>query len=121
MKKSFPGRNRQSLLEKEHAYGVIRTILVTYGVAASSYLFTQSVPEDVAPVYGGLFSPRSLVVLGLVLQVLMIGTRALIKRHVPDSGTAAQGMFILELIGDGVTVLFFALGTFGALLQMADL
>jgi hypothetical protein len=109
------------LTEKEHAYGVIRTVLITYGVGAGSYLFTQSLPEDVSPVYGGLFSPRVLVVLGLVLQVLMIGARALVKRQAPDTVTATQGMFILELIGDGVTVLFFALGTFGALLQMTDI
>ncbi|MDH3901396.1 MAG: hypothetical protein OEU51_10165, partial [Gammaproteobacteria bacterium] len=107
MTKQYSTGNRQSVFEKEHAYGVIRTILITYGVAASSYLFTQSVPEGVGPVYGGMFSPRSLVVLGLAMQVLMIGARVLIKRHAPDSGTAAQGMFILELIGDGVTVLFF--------------
>jgi hypothetical protein len=90
-------------------------------VAASSYLFTQSPPDGTLPFYGGLFSSRSLVVLGLVLQVLMIGARWLIKRHAPDAGTAAQGMLILELIGDGATVLFFALGTFGAILHIADI
>lgn len=100
---------------------MVRTLLVTYGVAASSYLFTQSVPDGTLPVYGGMFSPRILVVLGLVLQVLMIGARGLIRRHAPDAGTAAQGMLILELIGDGATVLFFALGTFGTLLHMADI
>jgi len=121
MIESHPGGNRQSAFEKERAYGVFRTVLITYGVAASSYLFSQSIPEGVSPVYGGMVSPRSLVVFGLVLQVLMIGARGLIKRHTPDTGTAAQGMFILELIGDGVTVLFFALGTFGALLTIADI
>jgi hypothetical protein len=121
MIKPDPSGNRQSAFENERTYGVVRTILITYGVAASSYLFTQSVPDATLPVYGGMFSPPSLVVLGLVLQVLMIGARVLIKRYAQDAGIAAQGMFILELIGDGVTVLFFALGTFGAILQMANI
>lgn len=121
MSKPYSTGNRQSPFEKQRTYGAVRTILITYGVAASSYLFSQSVPEGTSPVYGGLFSPRSLVVLGLVLQVLMIGARGLIKRQAPDSDTAAQGMFVLELIGDGVTVLCFALGTFGAILSMADI
>jgi hypothetical protein len=116
-----PTGNRQSPFEKERTYGAVRTILIAYGVAASSYLFTQSVPEGSLPVYGGLLSSRDLVVLGLVLQVLMIGVRALIRRHAPDADTAAQGMFTLELIGDGVTVLFFALGTYGAILHVADI
>jgi hypothetical protein len=30
-------------------------------------------------------------------------------------------MFILELIGDGATVLFFALGTFGAIWHVANI
>jgi hypothetical protein len=121
MIKPDPTGNRLPAFENERTYGAVRTILITYGVAASSYLFTQSLPDGTLPVYGGMFSPRILVVLGLVLQVLMIGARALIKRHAPDSDTAAQGMFILELIGDGATVLFFALGTFGAILQMANI
>jgi len=121
MIESDPTGDRQSPFEKERTYGAVRTILITYGVAASSYLFTQSVPEGSLPVYGGLLSSRGLVVLGLVLQVLMIGARVLVKRHAPDADTTAQGMFILELIGDGVTVLFFALGTFGAILQMANI
>lgn len=116
-----PTGNRQSPFANERTYGAVRTILITYGVAASSYLFTQSVPEGSLPVYGGLLSVRGLVVLGLVLQVLMIGARALIRRHAPDADTAAQGSFILELIGDGVTVLFFALGTFGTILHIADI
>lgn len=116
-----PTGNWQSSFENERIYGAVRTILITYGVAASSYLFTQSVPETSLPVYGGLLSSRGLVVLGLVLQVLMIGVRALIRRHATDADTAAQGVFILELIGDGVTVLFFALGTYGAILHVADI
>jgi hypothetical protein len=95
---------------------VLRTVLITCGVAVSGYLFTQSVSAA-----GGLLSPRSLVVPGLVSRALLIGARVLIRRHVPDTGMAAQGMLIMELVGDGVTVLLFAPGTFGAILQMPDI
>lgn len=121
MIKRYSAGNRQSPDEKLHSYWAVRTVLVTYGVAASSYLFMQSVPEGVSPVHVGMFSPHSLVLTGLVLQVLMIGVRALVRRHAPDPGIAAQGMFILELIGNGVTVLLFALGTFGSILHLSDI
>jgi hypothetical protein len=66
------------MFENERTSGTVRTILVTYGVAASCYLFTQSFPEGTLPVYVGMFWPHSLVVPGLVQQVLMIGALALI-------------------------------------------
>jgi hypothetical protein len=116
-----PAGNRQSPFNKERTYGAVRTILITYGVAASSYLSAQSVPDGVAVAYGGIFTARSLVVLGLVLQLLMIGVRMLVRHKAPDAGAAAQGLLILELVGDGVTVLLFALGTFGVILNIADI
>jgi hypothetical protein len=94
--------------------------LISYGVVVISYLFTQSVPAGALPlpVDGGLFTPRNLVVLGLVLQMLMLAASLLIRRQLPDPEIATQALFILELIGDGVTVLLFATGTFGAIVRM---
>lgn len=80
----------------------------------------QSVPDGAAIATGGMFTARSLVVLGLVLQLLMIGVRILVRRKAPDADAAAQGLLILELVGDGVTVLLFALGTFGVILNVGD-
>ena len=52
--------------------------------------------------------------------MLLIVTRALIKRTVADQALAAQVSFIAELIGDGITVLLFALGTLGAIVHAPD-
>jgi len=113
-------RSRRSPPDRQRAYGAVRTALVTYGVAAFSYLFSQFTPDDMPLALGGTISARSLVLLGLVLQLLLLlAARALIKRHAPGHAAAVQGFLILELVGDGLTVLFFALGTFGAILHAA--
>jgi hypothetical protein len=112
-------RSRRSPLDRQRAYGAVRTALVSYGVAAFSYLFSQFTPDDTPLALGGTIPARSLVLLGLVLQLLLLAARALIKRHAPDHAAAVQGFLILELVGDGLTVLFFALGTFGAILHAA--
>jgi hypothetical protein len=65
-------------------------------------------------------SAQVLVLGGLGLQVLLFAVRVLIKRYAPDRSSAVQGFMVLELIGDGVTVLLFALGTFGAIMHGTD-
>lgn len=62
---------------------------------------------------------RSFTHYGLGLQLLLIAARALIKRQVREPLAAAQGLLILELVADGVTVLLFALATFGGIMQTA--
>lgn len=49
--------------------------------------------------------------------MLLIAARALIKRRAPESESAAQGLMILELVADGVTVFLFAWATLGAIIQ----
>jgi hypothetical protein len=107
-----PTPTRRSPLEKQRAYGVFRTTLITYGAGALTYLLAK---HD-----AGTLSSRVLLLCGVVLQLLLIGLRALVKRYVPDAGSAAQASMMLELVGDGVTVLLFALGTFGAITHGAD-
>ena len=111
---------RRSPLEQQRFYGVVRTTLITYGVALFTYLFTRH--DSVAPseALGGSVSAQALVLGGLGLQVLLFVVRLFIKRHAPDRASAVQGFVVLDLIGDGVTVLLFALGTFGAMMHGAD-
>ena len=111
---------RRSPLEQQRFYGVIRTTLITYGVALFTYLFTRHDSDAPAQALGGTVSAQVLVLGGLGLQVLMFAVRLLIKRYAPDRASAVQGFVVLDLIGDGVTVLLFALGTFGAIMHGAD-
>jgi len=109
-----------SPLEQQRFYGVVRTTLITYGVAAFTYLFSQSTSSDPPQAFGGFASAQSVVLGGLGLQLLLLAARALIKRYAPDRDSAVQGFIVLELIGDGVTVLLFALGTLGAITHGAS-
>lgn len=65
-------------------------MLITYGAAAFTYLISRFAQDETPPALGGLASARSLVPLGLVLQLLMFAARALIRRHAPDHAAAAQ-------------------------------
>lgn len=96
-------------------YGAARTVLITYGIAAYSYLFAQPGPTGAAKAFGVGASASSFVVSGVVLQVVLIAARLLIKRVTNDQETTAQALGILELIADGVTVLLFAMATLGAI------
>lgn len=110
-----PVGTQRSPLEQHRLYGAVRTILITYGIAAYTFLLSRFDMHDAPRVLGGIASAHSLVLLGLGLQLLLLGARALIKRYAPDRDSALQGFNVLGNIGDGVTVLLFALGTFGAI------
>ena len=101
----------------ERTYGVIRSALIGYGVAAFTYLFSRSSALDAVNAGQTSGSAQSLVLGGLALQVLLMGARALIKRRTPKSETATQGLMILELVADGITVLLFAMATLGTIVQ----
>ena len=60
-----------------------------------------------------------LVILGLLAQLLLLAVRLLARRCLSDRDSANQALIVIELIGDGVTVLLFALGTFGAIFHVA--
>jgi hypothetical protein len=98
----------------------VRTILITYGIAAYTYLLPSSGVSGAPGASSVTASAHSLVLVGLGLQLLLVGARVLIKRYVPDRDSALQGFGVLALIGDGVTVLLFALGTLGAILPAVD-
>ena len=97
----------------------VRGALIVYGVAAFTWLFAKTSPATDAGAATPLRSLLGMVVVGLALQVLWWLVRRLLARAEPDPDAAvvltAQARYIFEIIVDGVTVLLFALATFGAL------
>jgi len=104
---------------EQRRYGVIRTTLITFGVAAFGFLQSREelIPKPEAFGTGG--SAIAYILVGLAVQVLLLGIHELIKRHALDAERAAPARLLIELIGDGISVLLFALATFGAILQTA--
>lgn len=96
-------------------YGAARTALITYGIAAYTYLLARPGPADATKAFGLGASAASFVLSGLALQVLMIAARLMIKRVITDQQMAAQALDIIELVADGITVLLFAMATLGAI------
>jgi len=98
-------------------YGLVRSALITYGVAAFSYFFSRYLHDDTVPALGGVFSAHAATFIGLVTQIALLIGRMSIRRHAGDPDTALKGYYVVELIGDGVTVFLFSLATLGALLR----
>lgn len=115
MKRLTAASSSSSPLARQRTVGVVRSVLIGYGVAVLTYLFSRSSALNSAQggEVGGL--AQALVVGGLALQALLTAARALVKHRAPDSESAAQGLMILELVADGVTVLLFAWATLGAI------
>ena len=81
MPQSDPTSTRRSPLEQQRLYGAVRTVLITYGVAAYAYLLSRVDLGGAPRVLGGVAPAQSLVLVGLGLQLLLLGARALIKRY----------------------------------------
>ena len=97
--------------DQQRTYGVIRSALIGYGVAAFTYLFSRSAAFEAGNAGQPSGSAQTLVLVGLALQVLLIGAHLITRRRAADSETAVQGLMILELVADGITVLLFAMAT----------
>jgi hypothetical protein len=93
--------------------GTMRTVLITYGIAAYTFLLARHGPADASKAFGVGASAMTLVVSGIGLQVLLVVVRIAIKRVTGDREIAAQALGILDLIADSITVLLFALATYG--------
>ena len=98
-------------------YGLVRSALITYGAAALGYFVVRHLHNDTVPALGGIFSAQAATFIGLATQVALLVGRMLIKRHAADPETAIKGYYVVELIGDGITVFLFSLATIGALLR----
>ena len=102
---------------RERRYAAIRAAFIGYGIAAYSYLVGRPGYPGEAEAFGVGGSVSSFVLSGLGLQFLLILARIVIKRATTDRAIAAQALLIVELIGDGITVLLFALATLGAIVH----
>jgi len=84
------------------SFGALRSTLIGFGVLAFTF-----------------FPPgRTLLLWGVGVQIAVILARKLIERQVRDPAIATQALTVVELLGDGATVLLFALATFGGILQL---
>lgn len=91
---------------------VVRTVLIGYGTAALSVLLARSgLPQATLPV--------GLVAVGIGLQLVLVVARARIGKSRADASSATQTVAVLEILGDGITVLLFALATLGAVTGVA--
>jgi hypothetical protein len=82
----------------------LRSALIGYGVLA----FTFFAPS------------RTLVLWGLISQVIAIVLRWLIERRVRDPAVAGQALMVVELLADGVTVALFAIATLGGIMRFEE-
>jgi hypothetical protein len=103
----------RSSLTNQRLYGALRTALIGYGLGAYAFL----VPAAAA-------QPRALLAGGVALQAVLIVVRRLVERYRNalglDDELAARAVLTIELLADGVTVLLFALATFGGIAHVAD-
>lgn len=110
--------NRQSPFARERSYGALRTLLISYGVAAFAFLSSRA--ADAPTALGTATSAQDLVVIGLAAQLLLVAARWLLRRRLSDRTAIAQATMALEIVGDGVTVLLFALATLGPIIFITD-
>lgn len=96
-------------------YARVRTILIGHGVIAAGWLTPQPGHAD-----NLLGSPHTLMLCGIALQIVLAIVHALLRRYVADDDVSSRSSSVVELIGDGVTVLLFALGTLGTILGAAS-
>lgn len=105
---------------RDRVYGAVRTALIGYGVAAFTYFQVSASSGAASQALGSWASARGLIVLGIGLQLILMLAPALTRRYVADPASATQIMGICEIIGDGATVLLFALATLGPMTRLAD-
>jgi hypothetical protein len=86
--------------------GPVRSALIAYGIAAFAFIVPQSSTGS-----------RTMLIVGLVVQVVVVAARILATRHGGES--SANAIAIVELVADGVTVLLFALATYMGILGYA--
>jgi hypothetical protein len=86
-----------------------RSVVLTCGMTAFGYFMLRPAGP------GALAHGMGMFAVGLVVQLCVLAATALVKRHVADTEIAAQSVYIVELVGDAITVLFFVMGTIRAI------
>lgn len=118
-----PGARIAASLMDPHqrVYDAVRGAIITYGIAAYTY-FVPRLGAD--PAESGLVAniPRMLIG-GIALQLCALAGRAIVARvdrgRAPDFQPSPALASTLTLVVDGVTVLLFALATYGGILRVA--
>lgn len=103
----------------QRVYAKLRTILIGYGVGAYA-LFGLGPWSQATQPAGSFAASQSYLLAGVGVQVALLVAHALIRRRVADPDSATRITLIVELLGDGATVLLFALATLGVLTRAAD-
>ncbi len=98
-------------MDNPRVRGTVRTLLIGYGIAAFSFFFERTNDPDAG--HGRM------LLIGVAVQVLLLAARWLIRRRV-DPDLTPQALQIMKLVGDGVTVLLFALATLGGVTRFAS-
>jgi hypothetical protein len=99
-------KNAASAQRQQLVYASVRTALIGYGIAAFTLITAGADSAD---------SAASLMLWGLAVQAALMLARAVIKHRIADADDAARFSLIVELLGDGASVLLFAIGTFTAI------
>jgi hypothetical protein len=102
--------------------GIVRGALITYGIAAFSWLFSRALPAETGANDSGQLFAIQAVGIGLALQIALVVVRAFVKRyeraHAMEGQLYPQALFVFELLADGITVLLFAMSTFRAVTML---
>jgi hypothetical protein len=99
-------------------HGTLRTVVIGYGVAAFTWLFTRRglIEDPLAAASSN--TARLLFAFGIGCQILAFIARRWIKRRFEDEA-GANAAAIVEILADGATVLVFAVATFRGINSLA--
>jgi hypothetical protein len=89
-------------MSEMRSVAVLRSTLIGFGVLAFTF-----------------FPPtRTLMLWGVGVQIAVLLGRMAIEHWVRDPAIVGQALTVVELLGDGVTVALFAIGTLGGIMQL---
>jgi hypothetical protein len=101
--------------------GAFRGAIITYGIAAYALFVRWPAPDPAAA--GLLASTPQMVLAGLALQASIFIVRRFTdgspSDERPDEPFSPRAAYLFELVADGVTVLLFALATYGRIAGFA--
>jgi hypothetical protein len=110
-----------SRYERLRLHGAVRGAIIAYGIGAYTFFFSQPTTPAEQPAASPVAGVTQMLLVGVGLQLLVL----VVRKLAPGSGRALDrernpsplGVFLFELLVDGVTVLLFALATFRGIAQ----